>query len=157
MYKFFLNYRWRLFLLLLFPCFFWGGPEYESSRMFKEVWNLGHILFFTIFALEADQQSFNTKSILHALGMSVITLCMIPLLLVVIDEYRAWRDYPVLSYFESFLDTSRWGRKGEVSRVKEPGKSGKFALMVPLTTDKYSGIFMNHFPENGEQSPSFDI
>ncbi len=27
---------------------FWGGPDYESSRSFKEFWNLGHIFYFAL-------------------------------------------------------------------------------------------------------------
>jgi VanZ family protein len=36
------------FLVVLFVFFFFGGPEYHSSRYFKEFWNLGHILFFAL-------------------------------------------------------------------------------------------------------------
>jgi len=97
---------------------------------------------------DADQLTSCRKIIWRLVGLTGITICIIPLLLVIIDEYRAWRDFPVLSDFESFLDTSRWGSKGQVSRVNNPVKSGQFALMVPLTTDKYSGISLNHFPEN---------
>jgi len=165
--------------------------------MFKEAWNLGHILFFAAFTFEMDsyltsrrlasrakytstlllvlalatsieacqslisgrvasfqditfgltgalviliwkdtgQQTFSRTIIWRLAGVGGIAICMIPLLFTIIDEYRAWCDFPVLSDFESFLDTSRWGRKGQVSRVREPVKSGKFALMVPLTTD----------------------
>lgn len=208
--EFLVKYRWRILLILVFPWFFFGGPEYESSRMFKEAWNLGHILFFAAFTLETDRyltsrrlasrikntstmllvlvlaasieacqtlmsgrvasfqdiifglagalmiltwkdagrQTFRRQIIWRLVGVSGIAICMTPLLLVIIDEYRAWCDFPVLSEFESFLDISRWETKGQTSRVSEPVKSGEFALMVPLTTDKYSGISLNHFPEN---------
>lgn len=43
----------RLWMLLLvlglgFPFFFVGGPGYYAARSFKNVWDLGHILFFTL-------------------------------------------------------------------------------------------------------------
>lgn len=38
-------------LLILFLFFFIGGPDYYSSRSYKSFWNLGHILFFLLFAL----------------------------------------------------------------------------------------------------------
>jgi len=190
--------------------FFLGGPGYESSRLFKEIWNLGHILFFAIFALEAnryliarhlpcrkniitilliiltlatgieacqsfipgrvaslqdiifglagglvtiawkstDQQSLNRKLILRAVAISTVALCMMPLIFVAVGEYRAWHNFPVLSDFESFLDVSRWKAKGKVTRVREPVKNGQYALKVSLTTEKYSGIALTHFPEN---------
>lgn len=34
-----------------FPFFFWGGPDYYSSRVLKEIWNLGHILFFFLLSI----------------------------------------------------------------------------------------------------------
>lgn len=33
------------------PLFFIGGPHYHSPRSFQEVWNLGHVLFFSFFTL----------------------------------------------------------------------------------------------------------
>ncbi len=97
---------------------------------------------------EASQHSVQKKIILRTLGMCGIALCLIPLLLVVFDQYRTWRDFPVLSDFESFLDVCRWEPKSRIARVRKPVKSGHYALMVSLTTDKYSGIALDHFPEN---------
>ena len=39
-----------VFILLLvgFPFFFYGGPGYHAERSFKEAWNLGHVLFFSL-------------------------------------------------------------------------------------------------------------
>lgn len=39
-------------LIFLFVLFFIGGPDYYSSRHFKAVWNLGHILFFALLPYE---------------------------------------------------------------------------------------------------------
>lgn len=38
-------------LFLISPSFFIGGPDYDSSRSIKELWNLGHVLFFALFTL----------------------------------------------------------------------------------------------------------
>ncbi|WP_101758188.1 VanZ family protein [Oceanicoccus sp. KOV_DT_Chl] len=37
-----------ILVLLLLPWFFIGGPDYYASRLFREVWNLGHIVFFAL-------------------------------------------------------------------------------------------------------------
>ena len=38
-----------IFLLtFLSVLFFFGGPDYYSPRSFKSIWNLGHILFYTV-------------------------------------------------------------------------------------------------------------
>ncbi|WP_155302159.1 carbohydrate binding domain-containing protein [Desulfosarcina widdelii] len=38
-----------LAMALLTVLFFIGGPDYHSSRSFKHFWNLGHILYFSLF------------------------------------------------------------------------------------------------------------
>ena len=42
------NIAWFLGVISLFILFFIGGPSYYSSPVFKELWNTGHILFFTL-------------------------------------------------------------------------------------------------------------
>lgn len=47
--KFSINHcLWFLALLIMFVLFFIGGPNYYSSAVFKEFWNIGHILFFAL-------------------------------------------------------------------------------------------------------------
>jgi len=49
------HYKWVLFLLcIIFPLFFYGGPAYDSSRLLKELWNLGHFFYFALFTLLFD-------------------------------------------------------------------------------------------------------
>ena len=38
-------------LAILTPLFFLGGPHYYSPHYLKKIWNLGHILYFSLFAL----------------------------------------------------------------------------------------------------------
>jgi hypothetical protein len=42
------NIGWFLAVISLFILFFMGGPSYYSSPAFKELWNMGHILFFAL-------------------------------------------------------------------------------------------------------------
>jgi VanZ family protein len=44
-------------LLLLFVLFFYGGPNYYSTRHFKTIWNLGHIIFFALLPYYIVSQS----------------------------------------------------------------------------------------------------
>ncbi|MGB3209632.1 MAG: VanZ family protein [Desulforhopalus sp.] len=94
------------------------------------------------------QNSPKRKIFFRTSGSALVFLCMLPFILTTVDEYRAWRDFPVLSDFESFLDVSRWQGNGGIKRVKQPVKSGTFSLMATLTADKYSGVTLNHFPPN---------
>ncbi|WP_203141529.1 succinyl-CoA synthetase subunit beta [Marinobacter mangrovi] len=47
------NYHWpaSVAALVLLPFFFVGGPDWSSGPLFKAAWNLGHIIFFTLFTL----------------------------------------------------------------------------------------------------------
>jgi VanZ family protein len=40
-----------LFILLVVPFFFVGGPDGLSPTLIKNAWNFGHIIFFTVFML----------------------------------------------------------------------------------------------------------
>lgn len=60
-------------------------------------------------------------------------------------EYRQFRQFPVLSDFESRWDLVYWG--GEVKRVKEPVAQGRYSLAVPLLSTRenpYAGTHFRH-------------
>ena len=40
-----------LFILLIVPFFFVGGPDGLSPTLLKDIWNFGHIIFFAVFML----------------------------------------------------------------------------------------------------------
>jgi VanZ family protein len=44
-----LNQKWLLLITaLIFPFFFIGSPNYYTNPMYKEFWNIGHIVFFAL-------------------------------------------------------------------------------------------------------------
>ncbi len=47
------RFKWLpvLVVTILFPFFFISGPDYYSSRSFRELWNFGHIVFFAAVGL----------------------------------------------------------------------------------------------------------
>lgn len=53
---FLFRHRIWLFLALLAPWFFIGGPGYDNPRSVKEIWNLGHVVFFAALALAVDHR-----------------------------------------------------------------------------------------------------
>lgn len=99
------------------------------------------------------------KNLLRSCWAGIIIICLLPLLLTLYDEFRAWRDFPVLADFESALELSRWENKEQITRVQAPVKSGSFALKASLTTEKYSGISLRYFPENwgGVRALTFSV
>ncbi len=72
-----LNIVLFLFVAVLSVLFFFGGPDYYSTRSFKASWNLGHIIYYTlvIFILLRQLDYPKRKSILPQLLL--IILCTI--------------------------------------------------------------------------------
>lgn len=207
MWEFLFRHKIWLFLALLAPWFFIGGPGYDNPRSIKEVWNLGHVVFFAALALAVDSrfhlcrkpalpriglfflfivglacgieflQTFQPgriaslqdvllglagavlfllwqvsgrmagggKIFLRGCSVVISVVCLLPLIMASYDEFRAWRDFPVLADFESPLELSRWGDNSRLLRVRAPVKSGRFALQVSLAVEHYSGLSLHYF------------
>jgi len=66
---------WLLVLSILFLLFFIGGPSYYSSTIYKEFWNIGHIVFFALSTYQLSK-FFERKSLLFitfiSLGYSLL-------------------------------------------------------------------------------------
>lgn len=203
--------RWLVVILLLVsPFFFIGGADYYDPRSVKEIWNLGHLVFFAMLVLVLDDywcslhrsivfRIFATLLILLFVGVGieliqrniatrscslidvardlsggaivlfwrasrrlrrlqamlcgfllflVVTYNIIPLLIDITDEYRSYRDFPLLAGFESDAEFDRWagGRRAGFQRVSTPRLQGEYSAKIILTTDTYSGVSLDHFP-----------
>lgn len=91
--------RWFVYILLLaFPLFFIGGPDYDSRRSLKELWNLGHFFFFIIFILVQDsywcsmQRSIFFRMVAALITVSFVGLGTELLQLNIDDRFFSWRD-----------------------------------------------------------------
>jgi hypothetical protein len=76
------------------------------------------------------------------------------------DEYRSYRDLPLLAGFESKGELSRWeGGRVRLRMVASPRVQGSYSGKINLTTDEYSGLSMIHFPGDwsGWNSLAFDV
>ncbi len=63
------------------------------------------------------------------------------------DEYRSYRDFPLLAGFESRFELSRWeSDRVDLCMVTSPRVQGKYSGKFTLTTDEYSGLSLQNFP-----------
>ena len=71
-----------------------------------------------------------------------------PLVRVIIDDVIARAQFPVLSDFETPFERTRWASQTPITVDDRIARHGKASLRVPLTTDKYSGASLRHFPSD---------
>ncbi len=217
--------EWRrcfaIALLLIFPFFFIGGADYYEPRSVKELWNLGHWVFFAVFVLVLDsywcathrsvlfrvlatffivllvgggieliQQRFAGRTcsmsdvVRDLLGgasvllwkaayrqrrlqaivsgillTTVVVYSFLPLGFALTDEFRSYQEFPLLAGFECDAELGRWGSRVEMHRVSTPRLQGEYSAKITLTTDKYSGVSLDHFPGDwsGKKGLAFNV
>ena len=86
----------------------------------------------------------------------IITLIYVyPFLIALIDEAIAWKQFPVLSDFETPFEDSRWQDPAQVKISRDLARNGEASLQVALSTRKYSGVSFNYFPNNWQSYRDF--
>jgi VanZ family protein len=101
------------------------------------------------------------RSILRGFVLILIVLVnLVPVATALTDEYRSYKDFPLLAGFESEAELSRWagGRVG-LSRVSSPRLQGRYSAKMILTTDEYSGVSLQYFPSDwsGRKGLAFNV
>jgi len=66
----------------------------------------------------------------------------------IIDENISRKQFPVLSGFETPLETDRWEPREKIRRSGTHTADGKYSAEINLTTEKYSGVSLKYFPRN---------
>jgi VanZ family protein len=101
------------------------------------------------------------QSILIGLvSITIISFNLVPVGIALTDEYRAYRDFPLLAGFENKAELSRWADgRVNLSMVSSPRCQGRHSAKITLTTDEYSGVSLQHFPDNwsGRNALAFNV
>lgn len=149
---------WRQFLLLLVLTLLIGGvteliqAQWLASTGREGSWLdlqkdlLGCVL--VLLFLDPTRRKLK-RGLRHALQLLVLLLTfwtLVPLAYIVADEVVSWRQFPLLSGFETSLEIERWEGNSYRQVVNEPVYRGIAALQVQLNTDQYSGVTLSHFP-----------
>ena len=134
---------------------------YRHFRIFDILTDsLGAALFLTVTC------SFHTgteKRGITLLRNGLLILMIIrayPILSAAIDTWNMENNFPVLSSFETPLETSRWiCREGSMKRTSLHATSGAYSLEVNLPQGMYPGITLDSFVNDwrGYNQLSFDV
>ena len=125
-----------------------------SQAAFDRTFSLKDILMNVIGSLAAVAflsptriaVSRNLLRITQVIICFLVLLMTYPLVIVLVDHGVARMQFPVLSNFETPFEIDRWGGSALIAIDKNTVREGKAALKVQLTTDRYSGTSLNHFP-----------
>ncbi len=73
---------------------------------------------------------------------------LLPVGKVLLDDVIAWRQFPLLSGFETRLEGSRWSGSAKRKITHEVHFAGNSSLQIMLTTQRYSGLGLKDFPQD---------
>ena len=89
------------------------------------------------------------SALIGFLSTFIVLFQLVPLGIILADEYRSYRDFPLLSGFENEAELKRWSTgQVELSMVSSPRLQGRSSVKITLTTEKYSGLSLRHFPND---------
>jgi VanZ family protein len=94
---------WLSALTILFILFFIGGPSYYSSQVYKEFWNIGHIVFFVLSTYQLIT-FFKGKSSLTIAFIS-LTYCLILGSAIELLQSRIGRSMDLHDLYRDILGT----------------------------------------------------
>jgi VanZ family protein len=80
-----------------------------------------------------------------------------PIILALIDEHHARRQFPILSDFQTPLQIQRWTGSAAITIENDIGHRGNRAMRADLTTQVYSGLALKYFPANWQQYQWFQF
>lgn len=101
------------------------------------------------FALTGGPRLFAHQPARHLFRGGVIALLIVaawPLSRALIDEFLAARQFPVLADFETPFERFRWVNIDQLQLETKEVRHGRRSVRVQLSTNKYSGVALFHFP-----------
>lgn len=149
--------KWRRYSVeVLAITFVLGGtaeliqPFFGRNALWSDVGQdlVGAVLAMVFFTAHRKQTALMKRRLLQVPLVLILLLYLFPLGQALIDDAVAWRQFPMLSGFETPFERTRWSKGGAHAVVEDPVSAGKRALRVELTTTQYSGIALNHFPRD---------
>lgn len=124
-----------------------GGRNPDVEDVLRN--QLGCLVAFAVFGGTAKYDlSVGTRWALRVIVVVLLAVSGWPLMRAVVDEQYARHQFPVLADFETPFERYRWDNVPRTSEESSNVRHGAKAMRVQLSTAKYSGIGLFHFPGN---------
>ncbi len=142
-----------IFVEVLQMCF--GGRSPDINDIVRN--QLGCLITLSFFCSGKRRWKRGLLVLFRISVLILVGIAMYPLTRAVIDEQTAFRQFPLLSDFETVFEADRWKGK-ELFRVEEGvARHGQHSLRVQLTTDIYSGVSLFYFPGDWQGFESLHV
>ena len=109
---------------------------------------LGCLLAFAFFSRPGLFGEPRVRRLFRAGIVALLAVAIWPLTRSLIDEYQAARQFPLLADFETPFERSRWVNVDQLREETERVRHGRKSVRVQLSTNKFSGISLFHFPRD---------
>lgn len=150
-----LSFLEQLYLFLIVAAVLGSGIEMIQSQIGRASnWNdvindvLGSMLAVFLFSPQRHQI---TRTMLF-LSSFILVFTIVAhnrgLVVVLIDDYHARQQFPVLADFSAPFEVSRWQGGSIVQIALDSANAGDDILKIDFTTERYSGVRLQHFPRD---------
>ena len=120
---------------------------------------LGCLLAFAVVIRPPLFSRHRWQTLFTAVVLVLLAITLWPLSKAVFDERLAVSQFPVLSDFETPFERTRWMDPRQLREEREQVRHGRKSVRVQLSTAKYSGVSLFHFPGDwrGYQTLHFSV
>nr|WP_240193590.1 VanZ family protein [Desulfobulbus alkaliphilus] len=120
---------------------------------------LGCLLAFALVTRPPLFSRHRWQVLFRGVVLVLLAITLWPLTKAVFDERLAVAQFPVLSDFETPFERFRWMDPRQLREEKEQVRHGRKSVRVQLSTAKYSGVSLFHFPGDwrGYQTLHFSV
>jgi len=145
----------RRLMAAIFIAVFFSGLAVEALQMLASgrspdpldvLRNLEGCLLAFAFCVYPPVLGRHGQRFFRSLVLILLALAVWPLTRALIDERFAARQFPVLADFETLFELDRWVNRQQLRPESGRVRHGAKAVRVQLSTAKYSGISLFHFP-----------
>ncbi len=97
------------------------------------------------------------KIILRTVAIMLLLIQLRPLTISLLDEAIAWRQFPLLSGFETPFEQDRWQGNARMAIKHIPAIATDHIMQITLSRTRYSGVDLRYFPGDWRKYKTLEL